>query len=71
MEQAQSGWSIEGQYNDIRAHVTKNPNWQVVRLYKDPGSSGANLERPGLQKMLLHAKARVFDILALWRFLRP
>jgi len=67
-EQANSGFSLECQYNDIRKHVGQKPNWKVVRIYKDPGLSGANLERPGLQKMLLHAKSRVFDILALWKF---
>jgi len=64
-EQANSGFSLEGQYNDIRKHVEQKPNCKVIKKYKDPELSGANLERPGLQKMLLHAKSRVFDILAL------
>ena len=53
---------LEGQYNDIRKHIEQKNNWKVVRIYKDPGLSGANLERPGLQKMLLHAKSRAINI---------
>lgn len=43
-EQAQHGWSIDGQYNEIREWVDRNkPGMVVTRRYSDPGFSASTL----------------------------
>ena len=67
-EQAEKGWSIEGQYNDIRRYCEGQPNIQVVRIYKDNGHSGSTLERPAMQNLLIHAQQKKFDIIVCWKY---
>jgi len=67
LEQAEKGWSIEGQNKEIRDYCDREA-YKVVRIYKDLGCSGANIERPSLQKMLEHSCQRQFDKLIIWKY---
>ena len=51
-EQAAEGFSIEGQAEKLRMYATLH-DLGPVTVIEDPGRSGKNLERPGLQQILL------------------
>lgn len=44
--------SCESQMEKIRSFINSQEKMEVFKVYSDPGFTGANLERPGLQKML-------------------
>jgi len=67
-EQAEKGWSVEGQYNDIRKYCESHEDWKVVRAFKDEGYSAKNLDRPGIQKILYHAQKGDIDIVVCWKY---
>lgn len=67
LEQADKGWSIEGQRNEIREFCDREGS-RVVRIYKDLGYSGADIERPSLQKMLEHSCQGQFEKLIIWKY---
>lgn len=50
-EQASEGFSIEGQAEKLRAYATLHDLGEVV-VISDPGLSGKDLKRPGLQQLL-------------------
>jgi site-specific DNA recombinase len=50
-EQASEGFSIEGQAKKLRAYATLHDLGEVV-VISDPGLSGKDLNRPGLQQLL-------------------
>jgi len=51
-EQAEKGWSVEGQEKDIRAWMElTHPNWKLVKLIRDRRFSTSTTERPALQTM--------------------
>lgn len=60
--QAEEGFSIEAQLNEMRAFAAQR-GWVVVAEYVDAGISGSTLERPGLQVALEAAEAHAYDIL--------
>ena len=66
-EQAQNGWGLEGQYDDSRDYCDKQ-GYTVVRVFRDDGYSGANLERPGIKKLIELAHYDLFDIVVLWKY---
>ena len=55
-EQAQEGYSIDEQKERL-VQYCKAMGWVVSEIYIDHGFSGANLERPGLQKLIAEIKA--------------
>ena len=59
--QAEEGFSIEAQLNEMRGYAARQ-GWTVVAEFQDPGVSGSTLERPGLQAMLEGARSHLFDI---------
>jgi len=67
VEQAEKGWSLEGQLKECRGYCAAN-DLKVVRIYKDKGFSGGSIERPHLQKMLEQASMGSFEYLVLWRY---
>lgn len=67
-EQAQRGWSIEGQYTELRKFCEIHEDWKVVRVLKDPGFTAANLERPGIQQLLELARSGALDAVVVWRY---
>ena len=65
-EQAAEGFSIDGQAEKLRAYAELNDLGPVM-LIEDPGRSGKNLERPGLQQLLaMVEQGRVSNVLV-WR----
>lgn len=53
LEQALEGYSIEEQKKRLIAYC-KARNWTIVEILVDPGFSGSNLERPGIQTLISH-----------------
>ena len=39
----------------------------LIKIYEDPGRSGATIERPGLSDLLRDAKQRAFKKVIVWR----
>ncbi len=60
--QAESGKSIAAQLAEMREYAAKR-GWTVVAEFTDPGFSGTNMDRPGLEALLAAAEQRSFDIL--------
>lgn len=48
--QARTGYSLAQQLDALRTH-TKREGYEVIEEVKDPGFSGATLERPGLERV--------------------
>jgi DNA invertase Pin-like site-specific DNA recombinase len=42
-------------------------NWNVEAIYEDKGYTGTNANRPMLKKLLQDAKARRFELVAVWK----
>ena len=55
-EQATEGYSIGEQQDRLRAFAASF-GWKDVKLYTDPGFSGASLDRPAMQEMIRDVKA--------------
>jgi len=60
-EQAQEGVSLAAQEERIRAFCTAK-GWDLLRVYRDEGESGKNLERPGVLSMIRDLKADGVDV---------
>lgn len=52
-EQAEEGYSI-GEQQERLIKYAEAMGWTIVKIYIDPGHSGATLERPGLEEMIDH-----------------
>jgi site-specific DNA recombinase len=59
--QAEEGFSIEAQLNEMRAYAAQR-GWKVVAEFVDAGISGSTMDRPGLRALLEAAQARQFDV---------
>jgi len=65
-EQAAEGFSVAGQADKLRAYAELHDLGRVT-VIEDPGLSGKNLERPGLQRLLtMVAEGHVSHVLV-WR----
>lgn len=53
--QAERGYSISEQTERIEAYC-KAMNWDLVKIYTDPGFTGANMDRPALQELIRDIK---------------
>ena len=65
-EQADEGYSIEGQADKIRAYSTARDLGDVV-VISDPGGSGKDMKRPGLQQLLAAVEAGHVRHVIVWR----
>ena len=54
--------SIEDQLRLCREHA-EHQGWHVIESYADHATSGANLLRPGVQRLLADASASKFDVI--------
>ncbi len=59
-------YSLEAQAQRLSAYVQSQEGWRLVRRFTDQ-TSGATLERPGLQRALQEAQAKRFDLLLVYR----
>lgn len=60
-EQAQEGFSLDVQEARIVAYCQAK-GWDLLRVYRDEGLSGKNLDRPGVQAMLGDLKGNGVDV---------
>ena len=44
--------SCEAQLEKIESFVKSQNKWEVIKIYSDPGFTGANIKRPALQELL-------------------
>jgi len=65
-EQAEEGFSMDGQADRLRSYAHLRELGEVT-VVDDPGYSGKNLERPGLQRVLTAAKAGHVAHVLVWR----
>ena len=65
-EQAAEGYSINGQAEKLRAYADLH-DLGTVTVIDDPGLSGKNMKRPGLQRLLAMVEAGHVDNVLLWR----
>jgi site-specific DNA recombinase len=65
-EQATEGFSIEGQAEKLRVYAELNDLGPAI-VIADPGWSGKNLERPGLQQLLAMVEAGHVSNVLTWR----
>lgn len=68
-EQAKEGYSIPAQ-TDILTQYCKAFGIKIFNTYTDPGASGKNITRPGLQQMMRDAKRGLFNCLVVWKISR-
>jgi site-specific DNA recombinase len=59
-------YSLDAQEQRLRAYVSSQPDWQLVRTFTDQ-ASGATTDRPGLARALTEAKAGRYDLLLVYR----
>jgi site-specific DNA recombinase len=65
-EQAAEGYSIDGQADKLRAYAELH-DLGPVTVIEEPGASGKNLERPGLQQVLAMVEQGHVAHLLVWR----
>lgn len=65
-EQAINGYSLVEQEERLNAYC-KAKDWQAVKIYSDPGMSGAKLDRPGLQALIGDVNKHSFDAVLVWK----
>lgn len=66
MDPREPGYSMEVQ-PDRAIELAKSHGAQDIKLYEDPGQSGKNSKRDGLQNMIYDAKAGRLDVLVFHR----
>ncbi len=65
-EQAEEGWSIEGQTDKLRAYSSLHDLGEIT-VISDPGISGKNLVRPGVQQLLAAVEAGHAAHVIVWK----
>ena len=53
--------SCEAQELKVKNFVKSQNKWEVVKVYSDPGFTGANIKRPAFQEMLDDIEQRRID----------
>lgn len=66
MEQAEEGYSISAQTEKLKSYANAK-DYQVVKVFTDPGYSGAKLERPGLQNMIKSIESKEIDVVLVYK----
>ena len=59
--------SCEAQEEKIKAFIKSQNNWKVFNVYSEPGYTGANLNRPALQKLLEDIKQGKINIVLVYK----
>ena len=63
MEQSKNDFSsLDGQESQCRSWVSNKKQHEIIGVYKD-AKSGKDLTRPGIERLLLDAKAKKFDLI--------
>lgn len=61
LEQVEEGYSLGEQEDRLRKYC-EAMEWQLVKVYVDPGYSGGNMERPALKEMISEVEKGNADI---------
>lgn len=72
-EQASGDYNSIDSQIDICKHyiqIQKEKNWEHVKSYTDPGYSGKDLERPGIQELIKDIKAGSVDVVIVYKIER-
>ena len=59
--------SCEAQEDRIRSFIASQENHIVAQVFSDPGYTGANTDRPGLQKLLIDVQAGRIDMVITYK----
>lgn len=65
-EQANEGFSIEAQKRRLLAYAASQ-DWDVSEVYIDDGWSAKDLKRPEMQRMMLDAQNRLFEVVLVYK----
>ena len=65
-EQADEGYSI-GEQTDRLKKYAEAMGWIVYKIYVDPGYSGGNMDRPGLNEMIRDIEAGEIDTVVVYK----
>lgn len=69
-EQAQEGFSIEGQLKMANEFCTKR-HYEIVAVYKDVGITGTSIDsRHDVRRLLSDSNNNIFDTILVWKFNR-
>ena len=66
LDQAQDGYSIAEQEDKLKKFCDIK-DWQVYKIYKDPGFTGSNINRPGMQNLIRDTKLKKFDTVLVYK----
>ena len=64
--QANEGYSVAEQTERLELYC-KAHGWKISEVYTDPGFSGANIDRPALQRMMKDASAGRFSLVLVYK----
>lgn len=59
-------YSIGEQIDRMKSYCQAK-DWTIYKIYTDPGYSGSNMDRPGLQELISDAKKQRFDLVLVYR----
>ena len=59
--------SCEAQEQKIRSFIASQNDWQIFKIYNDAGFSGATLQRPKIQELLLDLKKEKIDVVLVYK----
>jgi len=59
--------SCDAQEERIRSFIASQEGFVMVKVYSDPGYTGANIARPGLQRLLADVKAGLLDMVITYK----
>lgn len=65
-EQVREGVSLDNQRERIKAFAYAK-GWSLEEIYEDPGYSGKNLKRPGIERLIQDAKKGLFDAVIVYK----
>lgn len=65
-EQADEGYSIGEQTERLKKYA-EAMSWNVYKIYVDPGYSGGNMDRPGLNEMIKDVEAGEIDTVVVYK----
>lgn len=65
-EQAKEGLSVDAQIDKCKSFCDAR-EWEIFKIYKDPGFSAGTLNRPALELLLRDAKEKKFDIILVYK----
>jgi DNA invertase Pin-like site-specific DNA recombinase len=57
----------EMQLRELREFIERR-GWQITEVYTDAGISGSKASRPALNRLMVDAGRRRFDVVIVWRF---